>query len=83
MAKAQGYFEGLRQYILSCESPEKTTPKQIPNQTLWPKKVLPTNMTKVIFDPLDNFGGTLILYYQGSGNRISQKDLNHRTVYNQ
>ena len=43
LAKAQGCFEGSRQCILSFE---KISPSKIPNETVWPRKLLPTNMTK-------------------------------------
>ena len=38
LAKARGCLEG------SCE---RTNPQQIPNETVWPRKLLPTNMKKV------------------------------------
>ena len=43
LTKAWGCFEGSRQCILSRE---KTTPWQIPNETVWPRKLLPTKVTK-------------------------------------
>ena len=42
LCKARGCFEGSRQCILSRE---KTTSWQIPNETIWPRKLLPKNMT--------------------------------------
>ena len=50
LATAQGSFEGSRQYILSFE---KTTPRKIPNETVWLKKLLLTNMIKRHFHPDD------------------------------
>ena len=46
LAKARGCFEGSRQHILSCR---KSIPLQILNETIWPLKLLPANMTKYKF----------------------------------
>ena len=70
LAKARGCFEGSRQCILSRE---KTTPWQIPNETVWPRKLLPPNVTKINFcnfqpswhfwkENLSNFKSTVTLY---------------------
>ena len=65
LAKARGCFEGSRQCILSRE---KTTPWQIPNETVWPRKLLPTNMTKYI----GNFHKKISDFF---GNSISKEIL--------
>ena len=44
--KVRCCFEGSRQCILSSE---KTTPWQIPNENVWPGKLLPINVTKDLF----------------------------------
>ena len=51
LAKSQGCFKGSRQYILSWE---KNTPRQIPNKTVWPRKLLFMNIheQKAIYSSL-------------------------------
>ena len=44
-------LKGPTQYILSCE---KTTSQQIPNETVWPGKLLATNMTKTLKTSIRN-----------------------------
>ena len=52
LAKAQGCFEGSRQCILSFE---KISPSKIPNETVWPRQLLPTNMTNIILPLIHNY----------------------------